>query len=1743
MEYYLRGIPARIKRRLNKHGRTPTEEGNAPDLVDEHRAPTNQVQADLTSQLTPEFSHQAMAEPSNQPTVQLTDEVPDQSVSGSSPLVVAPTDTEVESSNPALESTDVPSGCSLWQQAYDKLCKEEDFESKLLQYEKYVLTHANVAPTEQTPATSYLEEVKTNQNLIQEWVRKELDSLSEQRVVIIRQGKQVVVRDKIHRVIKFIEKQKDLIKAGVAAEPTAALVWGGAMAIIPFLQNIFQQDTDAATAFEDICFLTLQSSVVERRLDELRQGEQQDSVTSSLLEGMEQEIINLYATSLRFQIRLIVHYQNGSLVRIGRDAVQADAWHEMLKDAQNANAKIAGGFTTLGSDRTLSELPAISDGVKALREQMMESADDTRLEQLTCVGAALFHSREVEDHGGCLEGTQVETLNMIQSWVEDPDAPFVFWLHGMAGTGKSSIALTVAQRLHKRKPFATSEPPHSSIALGATWFFNSNDRRRSSGANLVTSVARCLAFSVPRLRSHISKAIQDNLNVDNKSPGEQLRLLIRDPLLSLDEELFSPIRLLIVIDALDECSNAKEILQLVQNLSLDKTKVHIRILVTSRKEVYISKYFVTILRGLYRSAHLERIGNQNYVNHSHSLYALKESEVIDIDDISRFLIHTLSEIAIAQEWPKDWLNTDKIERLRKMSGGLFLCASVACRFLDYELDDEDLDGRLQLILDGGDEFRETDGHQVQVFKKILEYHYVGRDSKRLKRERHKAADEIRSILGTMSVLFRPVSIDSLGRFISKGRKDLKQQVAAFGAVVNIPEQDSGALTLIHLSFSEFLLSDQCPSDFRVYPEEVHGRILEKCIDLMGTGLYQDMCDLQHPGGRIEALAPSVVDRCIPQYLQYCCHHWIDHLGSLTEERRNVFLENDGFIHQFLREKFLIWLEALSLLRQIHVAILAMSRLQKMTEKADCPDLHVLVEDAMPFLRENSWIIERAPMQIYVSALLFSPGKSIIRKQFSQFMPRWIQVVSPPRLIWNPELLILGGSEKSHLSFAFSPDNTVLASAGYTGPVKLWDVATGIELQRLEFRESICCMAFSEDGKQIALGGLGEFLCVWEPGSNLMVELKGAEFRHHQHSIAISPKGDMIAATAKDGDDRIGLWLAIDGSQKLKRDLSGTPRAIQFAPGGQMLAIVVEIGYYRYSIQMWDVATDELKDLHVGTDKIWDVGFLDQGKTLASAINGTVVHWDTETWQESFRFSLVPQDEFDDLRSVAFSPNGAQYIAAQTSGKPVRLRLSTSGKEVGRFHVANGSKQLSLSSDGRYMASIIPAQFPRPAWETLIHLWTVTLDTASGDISDQEVPLESHFDSVYGRLEFISGADDLLLVEGGVESELWKWNTGGDVSKRVVPRTHSFSPNGRFLATWTEHRVQFWGATMEGQPFKEFEMPINHNVWHNAVFSTNADLVAIVGSSQTSIFETGTWQSVSLLQGDVSELVFSPLKDRVAWYSEISQTIHVWDISKGAHLFEGIKVQNPICEIFFSPNGELVLYVSNLNLHERRVHIVRVLTGQESSAFDITMWQITERAPVRFAEDSESVAAFGYRDSYDSWEYIIRNTSDGQPIGSLKLDSEHMVYGTKAAISPTQILGLCVSYRSRDEMQFWNSKGEKLAALDCQLPGDELRFSNDGAHIESQVGNLLVPRWSLQDTDASQSTQQEIPHECVLAHQRWITWGWDNILYLPPGYQTLRVTIKGKKVAFKTDKHGVVLMELDLTRLSIRERWTKLRMEE
>ncbi|KAJ7833331.1 hypothetical protein B0H14DRAFT_2178507, partial [Mycena olivaceomarginata] len=57
---------------------------------------------------------------------------------------------------------------------------------------------------------------------------------------------------------------------------------------------------------------------------------------------------------------------------------------------------------------------------------------------------------------GCLEGTRVDLLADLRAWSRNPDSPRIFWLDGMAGTGKSAIARSFCHMLRDDKQLGGS---------------------------------------------------------------------------------------------------------------------------------------------------------------------------------------------------------------------------------------------------------------------------------------------------------------------------------------------------------------------------------------------------------------------------------------------------------------------------------------------------------------------------------------------------------------------------------------------------------------------------------------------------------------------------------------------------------------------------------------------------------------------------------------------------------------------------------------------------------------------------------------------------------------------------------------------------------------------------------------------------------------------------------------------------------------------------------------------------------------------------------------------------------------------------------------------------------------------------------------------------------------------------------------------------------------------------------------
>ena len=154
----------------------------------------------------------------------------------------------------------------------------------------------------------------------------------------------------------------------------------------------------------------------------------------------------------------------------------------------------------------------------------------------------------------CLEGTQQPTLNNIQRWVEDPQESPILWLCGMAGTGKTTVALTVANALYKGVPLTEGGHPPVNSFLGASFFFKQTDTSRNNIKTFFSTLAKSLT-EIQELRPHIVSAIEKNLEIGTKAPQHQFQDLFIEPLSTLEKQQFTSIRLLVIVDALDECEN------------------------------------------------------------------------------------------------------------------------------------------------------------------------------------------------------------------------------------------------------------------------------------------------------------------------------------------------------------------------------------------------------------------------------------------------------------------------------------------------------------------------------------------------------------------------------------------------------------------------------------------------------------------------------------------------------------------------------------------------------------------------------------------------------------------------------------------------------------------------------------------------------------------------------------------------------------------------------------------------------------------------------------------------------------------------------------------------------------------------------------------------------------------------------------------------------------------------------------
>jgi hypothetical protein len=489
--------------------------------------------------------------------------------------------------------------------------------------------------------------------------------------------------------------------------------------------------------------------------------------------------------------------------------------------------------------------------------------------------------------------TRTKLLDEITTWANDKESKSIFWLSGMAGTGKSTIARTIAQSFadHRR--------------LGASFFFKKGEGERGNASRFFTTMASDLVKHEPGILAGIRKALDEDSAISQRALKDQFEKLILQPLLKIKKAHSQALGRIVVIDALDECEREEDIRAILRLLARTKDiqPVPLRIVVTSRPELHIRLGFKEMPNGTYQDLVLHEVPKST-IEH----------------DIRLFLEHELGAIRQERMLAPDWPSSHQIMALVELAVPLFIYAATVCRFVGTK-------GRnpmkyLDKVLEyEKSTFSQLDGTYLPALEQLLDEQ---------KDDKEEWLIEFREVVGSIVVLESPLSITSLGCLLRLSQEEVRCRLDSLHSVLSVPNSEDVPVRLLHLSFREFLVDPQKQgkSPFWVGEKSTHNKLASCCLELMSgqSGLRQDMCSLVGPGVLRSEIDDGAVASSLPPELQYACRYWTSHLIQSKEH-----IVDGDTTHLFLQKHLLQWLEAMSLIGESSRCIHLLNSLQAIAD--------------------------------------------------------------------------------------------------------------------------------------------------------------------------------------------------------------------------------------------------------------------------------------------------------------------------------------------------------------------------------------------------------------------------------------------------------------------------------------------------------------------------------------------------------------------------------------------------------------------------------------------------------------------------------------------------------------------------------------------------------------------------------------------------------------------------------------------
>ncbi|CAE6431136.1 unnamed protein product [Rhizoctonia solani] len=920
-----------------------------------------------------------------------------------------------------------------------------------------------------------------------------------------------------------------------------------------------------------------------------------------------------------------------------------------------------------------------------------ELATDNRLRGLLPAMSACYNSAQATElkRGSCTKGTRIDVLGQMVDWIEASIPGSVYWMSGMAGTGKTTISCSLCKDLE------------ASGRLAASFFCSRVLPECRDVSRIIPSIAYQLArFSHP-FRFALSSILGKNPDAHTCLPDLQFDTLIVQTFLHVmkgspsDSYLVKdtlPENLVVVIDALDECEHKKSTSQILDLLLTKSADLPIKFIVSSRPESEIR----------------DQMTQQHVTDKSRMVLHELDRHTVQMD-IKTYLKSSLAQMQLSEK---------EIAALVERAGVLFIHAATVVRYISYDNFRGNSRIRLKNVLNASSapkKDKEIDELYTTVLQAALDNPEL-EDSEK---------DDIRQVLHAIICAKEPLTVPAFSSLLKMNDVDrVHAALRSLWSVLHI----SGAselVTTLHASFPEYMLDSSRSGRYYCDPAVINGTLTLGCFDCFRNMRPQfNICGLESSFIRDDQVhgLKERVKYIITTEAFYAARYWAEHLQSAAGSSELM-----QELEEFLSVRLLLWMEIMNLKRSAD----AMTKAIQLAgvKSMEYPDvIRSLILDACWFTASFAQSpVSNSTPHIYVSMLPFWPESNPVAKHYAgrtrgmirvngtamaqrhvplatwdfdsathspTFSPDGTQIAvgvglnilllnAPTGLQMHPPLK---GHSDIVLSVQFSPDGTRIVSGSFDKTIRVWSAQTGkAVLGPLKgYTDWVYSVAFSPDGSRIVSGSSDQTICIWDAysGQHLLGPLTGHNCQIE--NVKYSPDGRYIISSG--WSSSIVVWDSNSG--EILKMLCGNERteafySVDISPDS--LCIAYGSGTGKMYIE--DIKTEQLVLGPINTtgDRVCSISFSHDGRWLGSgSSNGTVYIWDTTSSAPSL---IWLEGHSKDISSINFSPNGA-YLISGSDDHTLRLRDTQSIKTAPNlFHGHTASViSVDISSDGTRIVS-------------------------------------------------------------------------------------------------------------------------------------------------------------------------------------------------------------------------------------------------------------------------------------------------------------------------------------------------------------------------------------------------------------------------------------------------------------------------